>query len=326
MTLAMDEDGHAPLLPKRARLACMIAAAASIALAGCAGSPSAQRGYAVGSNFKDCAACPEMIVVPPGTFQMGRDGGTEDENRYQGPVRTVKIGYRFALGRTEVTNAQYAAFVQATGHKNETPCNTWSPEARRVVPNPEVSWSKPGYVYLPNQPVACVSWTDAKAYLAWLSEKTGETYRLPSEAEWEYAARAGETGLYIWGDDASAACRFANVYDQSADDGSRPFRPLGCDDGFAKAAPVAQFAPNAFGLHDMSGNVWEWVEDCYQMPYPPTPVDGSPQLSQGCDRRGVKGGSWGTNIVRHMPTFRGRDPVGLTTQLFGFRVARDVPQ
>jgi formylglycine-generating enzyme required for sulfatase activity len=301
-------------------------AAALFVLAGCASDAPTDRQYIAGNSFKDCPDCPEMIVIPGGSFDMGREGGTEDENRYQGPVRKVTIGYRFAVGRTEITNGQYAAFVKATGHKNETPCNTWTPEARRVVPTASVSWSSPGYPYLPNQPVACVSWTDAKAYLAWLSQKTGVTYRLLSEAEWEYAARAGTKGLYIWGDDETKACQFANVFDQSTNDPSRPFQPVPCNDGFPKAAPVAQLKPNAFGLHDMTGNVWEWVEDCYQMPYPPTPTDGSAQVTLGCDRRGVKGGSWGTAIPRQMPTFRGRDPVGLTTQLFGFRIARDVPQ
>jgi formylglycine-generating enzyme required for sulfatase activity len=298
--------------------------AAALSISACASGTPGSRDFAAGKNFRDCPECPEMIVVPSGAFVMGREGGTDDENRYQGPVRQVTIGYRFAVGRTEITNAQYAAFVKASGHKNETPCNMWN--GQRVVPTPGISWENPGYPYLPNQPVGCVSWNDAKAYVAWLSQKTGQKYRLLSEAEWEYAARAGTKGLYIWGDDETKACQFANVYDEAARDPSRPFPPVSCNDGFAKAAPVASLKPNGFGLHDMTGNVWEWVEDCYAMPYPPTPVDGSPQLTQGCERRGVKGGAWSTNTARQMPTFRGRDPATLVTQIFGFRIARDVPQ
>jgi formylglycine-generating enzyme required for sulfatase activity len=165
------------------------------------------------------------------------------------------------------------------------------------------------------------------AYVSWLAGHTGRKYRLLTEAEWEYAARAGTQGRFTWdATDMHQACRQGNVYDLS---GARtsdklPYGPVDCDDGFQGVAPVGRFAPNAFGLYDMISNVWEWIEDCYEMPYGATPVDGSAQLAVGCDRRGVRGGSWRTDIKRNRPAFRGRDPEALTSQIFGTRIARDL--
>ena len=199
-------------------------------------------------------------------------------------------------------------------------------------PVPGSNWADPAYgrPIRDDEPVACIRWSDAKSYVSWLAGLTGKKYRLLTEAEWEYAARAGTRGLHTWGDDKSAACRYANVHDQGADalaasKGIKlPYRPTPCDDGYTGVAPVGRFAPNAFGLHDMIGNVWEWVEDCYEMPYGATPVDGSAQLAKGCDRRGSRGGSWRTDYPRERPGFRGRDPEALTSQIFGTRIARDL--
>ena len=276
-----------------------------------------------GKTFKDCRDCPEMVVLPPGDFLMGRDGGEQD--RYEGPVRRVSIDYPFAAGRFEVTNAQYRRFVDATGHRTAgSGCNAFF--GNTVEPLPNTNWRDPGYgrPIRDDEPVACIRWSDAKAYVSWLSGHTGKKYRLLTEAEWEYAARAGTAGTFTWGEDPAAACRYGNIHDES---GARaapelPYGPPPCDDGFAGLSPVGRFEPNAFGLYDMIGNVWEWIEDCYEMPYPAAPADGSPQLATGCDRRGVRGGSWRTTIERQRPAFRGRDPEALTSQIFGMRVAR----
>ncbi|MEZ5498478.1 MAG: formylglycine-generating enzyme family protein [Steroidobacteraceae bacterium] len=277
-----------------------------------------------GRSFRDCKVCPQMVVVPPGKFMMGRDDG--EDGRYEGPVREVVIPKAFAVGRFEVTQAQYRAFVIASGHTSAgTGCNDF--RGNKVEPVPGTNWQDPGYgePVQDDQPVACVRWSDAAAYAAWLAGHTGKKYRLLTEAEWEYAARAGSSGTYTWGEQAELACRFANIHDRSA---ARrypdlPYEPPPCDDGYAGLAPVGRFAPNAFGLYDMIGNVWEWIEDCYEMPYGSTPVDGSAQLAVGCDRRGVRGGSWRTAYKRQRPSFRGRDPEALTSQIFGIRVARD---
>lgn len=280
-----------------------------------------------GALFKECEACPGMVVIPPGEFRMGAPGG--EAERPEGPVRTVRIPRAFAVGRYEITHGQYAAFVGATGHAYSRGCNMWDAEARKVTNFPGHDWRNPGYGRPPreNEPAACVSWNDAQAYVAWLRRKTGQPYRLLTEAEWEYVARAGSDAAFPWGDDPEQACRHANVYDASAADPSKPWAATRCSDGHAGVAPVASFPPNAFGLYDVIGNVWEWVEDCYRAPYPEdAPTDGSPlQVAAECDRRAVRGGSWASNVMRNRPAFRGRDPATLVTWIFGFRVARDLP-
>jgi len=295
----------------------------------------------VGTVFSDCKDCPSMVVVPPGSFLMGSEfvepaiegdvGNVQQEDRYEGPVREITIAKPFALGETQVTVAQFARFVADTGHETETACRYSHPSRGWQGPVEGFNWREaaPGRAAMPDQPVGCVSWRDAKAYVAWLADKTGKPYRLPSEAEWEYSARAGrpET-FYAWGDDPDEACEHGNVRDRYGSGGDKELLRTGadCHDGWAKVAPVKQFAANPFGLYDMTGNVWEWVEDCYRMPYPDdAPTDGSAyQVDGACDRRGTRGGSWITGIERQRPTFRGRDPETLTTWIFGFRVARDL--
>jgi len=170
-----------------------------------------------------------------------------------------------------------------------------------------------------------VSWYDVKAYVAWMAEKTGAPYRLPSEAEWEYAARAGTTSDYTWGDDPDAGCEVANYLDQAADQGLFRFDRVACNDGHPLVAPVGSLKPNAFGLYDMSGNVWEWVEDCYIVPYGPQATDGTAyQVDGKCDRRSVRGGSWHAPPTWQRPSFRGRDAEDLVSIAFGFRIARDL--
>ena len=278
-----------------------------------------------GKVFRDCPHCPEMVVLPPGRFVMGEDGGERD--RFEGPKRMVTINYSFAVGRFEVTNAQYREFVRTTGHPVAgTGCNAFMGD--KVLELPATSWANPGYgrPIADDEPVACLRWSDASAYASWLAGRTGKKYRLLTEAEWEYAARGGTTGRFTWGDDPAAACRNANIYDASGAkaSGKLPYGPAPCDDGYGGVAPVGRFKPNAFGLYDMIGNVWEWVEDCYEMPYAAAPVDGSAQLTRGCDRRVTRGGSWRSDLARQRAGFRGRDAEALTSQIFGMRVARDL--
>jgi formylglycine-generating enzyme required for sulfatase activity len=306
--------------------AALLAIAAVVPLAQAAGAGKASK---PGTVFKDCPDCPEMVVIPPGRFTMGVDGGEKD--RYEGPAHEVTIAYPFAAGRFELTNGQYRQFVEATGHATAgTGCNVFFGDRVEAVAG--TNWAEPNYgrPIRDDEPVACIRWSDAKSYVSWLAGKTGRKYRLLTEAEWEYVARAGTTGTHTWGDDPSTACRQANIHDKSAeklaaDNGIKlPYSPAPCDDGYPGLAPVGKFAANAFGLHDTIGNVWEWVEDCYEMPYPARPVDGSAQLAKGCDRRGSRGGSWRTDFHRQRPAFRGRDPEALTSQIFGTRIARDL--
>lgn len=293
-------------------------------LAACSMTPAKP---AVGKVFRDCPTCPQMVVVPPGEFDMGEAQGNEPD-RYEGPVHHVRINRAFAVGRFELTNGEYREFVKATGHKTAgTGCNVFL--GNSVVTPPGTSWADPYYgrPIADDEPVACIRWSDAQSYVNWLAGRTGKKYRLLTEAEWEYAARAGTQGRFTWdASDMSQACKVANTHDLSGAKSSDklPYAPVNCDDGYQGVAPVGRFAPNSFGLYDMIGNVWEWVEDCYQMPYAAQPADGSAQLAVGCDRRGARGGSWRTDIARNRPGFRGRDPEALTSQIFGTRVARDL--
>ncbi|MCP4924558.1 MAG: formylglycine-generating enzyme family protein [Gammaproteobacteria bacterium] len=279
----------------------------------------------VGAVFSDCANCPELVVVPAGRFTMGFDGGEKD--RYEGPVRSIYISKSFAAGRFEVTTAEYARFILDSGHQSGKGCFVW--DGRNAYMNDQADWRDAAYgrPSRAGEPVVCIDWRDAKAYTAWLAETTGQAYRLLTEAEWEYAARAGEQTTYTWGDLAETGCVYSNIFDRSAINVGVPavIEPADCHDGHAGVAPVGSREPNPFGLYDMSGNVWEWVEDCYVMPYADGPVDGSAyQVSGSCEVRAIRGGSWITGISRQRPSFRGRDPEGRKSQVFGFRIARDL--
>jgi formylglycine-generating enzyme required for sulfatase activity len=300
-------------------------------LASAAACTSAEEQSAI---FRDCDTCPSMVVVPAGEFELGvdwHDTMRSGKARYMGPPRTVRIARDFALGQTEVTNAQFAAFAAENPDAGSSSCAAWGGQNRTWGH----SWQNPGLdkPLLDDEPVVCVSWLDAKAYTEWLSQKTGERYRLATEAEWEYAAEGGTGSDQPWGDEPEALCAHGNVLDQSAlenatliaGSGTRPEMAAPCDDGFPLVAPVAQFEANALGLFDMVGNVWEWVEDCSIIPYPASVVSGEPvQVDGECELRSVRGGSWRTRAKRQTVAWRGRDPEPTSYHLFGFRVARDL--
>ena len=244
---------------------------AGVPVAASAASPPGPR------TLRDCPTCPQMVVVPAGRFRMGEDGG--EPERYEGPVREVTIAKAFALGRYEVTQAQYAEFVRLSGHRTAgAGCNAVVDGELKAVPG--ASWRDPGYgrPVRDDEPVACIRWSDAAAYAAWLAGRTGKKYRLPSEAEWEYAARAGAATRYAWGNEIGrnrANCESCG----SQWDGKQ-------------TAPVGSFPANRFGLHDMHGNVWELVEDCRNESYRGAPADARPWLGGDCARRMMRGGSW----------------------------------
>jgi formylglycine-generating enzyme required for sulfatase activity len=285
--------------------------------------------------FRDCDTCPLMVTIPAGSFLMGTavedrltDPRTGKPATSDGPQHTVRFDDSFALGKYEVTVDQYAAFVADTGYVTTDRCMDFS-KTDSFSFNSELNWSKVGFEQTGTQPVVCVSFFDAQAYTEWLSAKTGQRYRLPTESEWEYAARAGSTGPYHWGDDRMLTCEFANVRSQGAWTISKrqatADREEGfpCDDGMAQSATVGNYQPNAFDLHDVQGNAWEWVADCNHKDYAGAPTDGSAWLDEeACSFGVIRGGSYLNLVERSSATVRaGRPKNGGATNM-GFRVAR----
>jgi formylglycine-generating enzyme required for sulfatase activity len=260
--------------------------------------------------YRDCRACPAMARIPSGSFMMGSPPDESDRLTDEGPQHRVTIGYAFSLGKYEVTRGEFEAFVQATGRQTGESCYTRGPSGQwgRIQGK---SWRDPGFTQTARHPVVCVSWDDAKAYVAWLSQTTGKKYRLPTEAEWEYAARTGTTTARYWGGRHQDACQYANVDDALHD----------CRDGYAQTAPVGKFQPNRFGLYDLLGNVWELTEDCSHWSYTGAPSDGSFWLGD-CSVRMRRGGAWdgGPGLTR--AAARGRNAPGDRNHALGFRVAR----
>ncbi|MCY3598662.1 MAG: formylglycine-generating enzyme family protein [Gemmatimonadetes bacterium] len=265
--------------------------------------------------FRDCAFCPEMVVVPPGTFTMGSPESEEFRGAVEGPQHSVTIGAPFAVGAYEVTFAEWDACVQMGGCRYTPADRRWGRERR---------------------PVLYVSWEDAQAYVSWLSGLTGQPYRLLSEAEWEYVARAGTVTARYWGEGVSDLCRYAN----GAGGGSRArsFRGLRfsrgygietgaapCNDEYGGTAPVGSFAPNAFGLYDVLGNVSEWTQDCWNDSHRGAPADGSARESGDCDRRVLRGGSWFIGAWFLRSANRSMNLPDSRDMYYGFRVARSLP-
>ncbi len=288
-----------------------------------------------GEVFRDCPSCPEMVVIPAGTFEMGSPASEEGRYDDEGPQHPVTIG-AFALGRYEVKREEYATFAAATGRDVRGGCwilgvadnesggrsTTWSLDAG-------ASWREPGFAQGANHPVTCVSWQDAKEYVAWLRRETGFPYRLASEAEWEYAARAGTTTRWYWGNESGVRCDYANGRDATYKRylgerfGGNWNAPDDCTDDAGGTASVGGYGANDFRLFDMLGNVWEWTEDCWHGNYRGAPRDGTAWTSGGdCSRRVLRGGSW-FNIPRLLRSAaRLGYSSGSRVVHAGFRVAR----
>ncbi|MEM9059243.1 MAG: SUMF1/EgtB/PvdO family nonheme iron enzyme [Pseudomonadota bacterium] len=267
-----------------------------------------------GSRFRDCPECPEMVAIPGGDFQMGGEGGERGDGR----VAVSVAG--FALSRTEVTRAAFARFVQDTGRRIDPGCwywwGVWLFDGDRT-------WRDPGFAQTDDHPVVCNTYDDARAYTDWLTAKSGQRYRLPSEAEWEYAASAG-TGQAPWGDNVDLACGDANVHDAQGASVGVPLSSSRCDDGFVWTAPVGSFNANAFGLHDMMGNGWEMVDDCWNPSHDGRPATGGSRTSGDCNMRIYKGSNVLNFRDSYVPQHRFAG-VGAQPGIYGgFRVARDL--
>ncbi len=273
-----------------------------------------------GAGFRDCANCPEMVVVPAGSFLMGGVFGAEKLPAK--PVHKVVITHPFAIGKYEVTRGEYAEFAAATGRRAGSRCRYWSGDTLKDFRSDNTkSWRKPGFFQSDRHPVACVDWRDAKAYAAWLGKKTGKSYRLPSEAEWEYMARAGGRKNYFFGNSTDDLCRFVNGADGSM---SFEWRNKACSDGYPRTAPVGSFRPNAFGLHDVHGNVSEWVEDCWNKSYAGAPSGPEPWTAGQCASRVIRGGSWMDDPGFLRYAYREGTGIGSQASHKGFRLARNL--
>ncbi len=282
------------------------------------GTGAAQAQRQAGEAFRDCETCPQMVVVPAGTFQMG---STEAETSREGvpnpfailekPVHPVTIPQPFAAAKFAVTWVEFNVFSRDTG-TNPLGCWYWDAEAKTAKLDEERSWQFPGFPQTDfSQPVVCVSWDDAKKYTAWLSTKTGQRYRLLTEAEWEYAARAGTKTARYWGNAI----------------GSGNANCAGCGSRWdnKQTAPSGSFRPNAFGLYDMIGNAWQWTEDCWNEGYQAAPTDGTASTTGDCKHLVVRGGSWDYIPGNARAAIRVRLVTGYRDNNGGFRVARTLP-
>jgi len=282
--------------------------------------PPMAAGPTPGVAFKDCPECPEMMPLAGGRFRMGAptsEAGSRDAER---PVTDISVK-PFAIGVSEVTRGQFARFVDETGRGPDAGCwhlfVVWVWDGAR-------SWRDPGYPQTDAHPVACSSWPVAVAYAEWLSERTGERYRLPSEAEWEFAAR-GRAGDAPWGGDLSAACAYANVYDKTAIDSFGAWaETFDCRDAAATTAAAGSYKPNDFGLFDLFGNINEWTADCWNGSHSGRSATGAARRQGDRGPRVGKGGQFASAAPAARPAARDSG-IAIHPNIYGgFRVARDL--
>jgi formylglycine-generating enzyme required for sulfatase activity len=259
-------------------------------------SPGEERALRPRDGFKECDYCPAMVVVPAGELAMGSPQSETDRSPEEGPRHTVVFAKPFAVGRFAVTFEEWDACSAAGGCDGHVPSDEGWGRGRRPVIN--------------------VSWYDAKAYVAWLSRRTGAEYRLLSEAEREYVARAGTTTPFWWG--ASLSTREANYKGDVVSAGNSK------DEYRKQTLPVDMFEPNPWGLYQVHGNVYDWVEDCFNETYQGAPLNGSAWMTGDCDRRGHRGGSWFSNPWALRSAARNRNFAFTRFDFIGFRVARSL--
>ena len=294
-------------------------------------------GFEPGQQFQedlgnDEAFGPVMVVIPSGSFVMGSPEDEEDRVDNEGPRFRVNFERGFALSRTEISVAQFRRFIEETGYTTDAERNgssrTYRAGSGRIDDQDDINWQNDylGEEAEDNLPVIHVSFNDAQAYVNWLARRTGRPYRLPSEAEFEYALRAGTATPFWWGEESPGEPT-ENVTgdgDEFTDRRSwtNAFRRY--NDGFWGPAPVGSLQSNPFGLYDMGGNVMEWIEDCWHDSYVRAPSDGSAWVNPGCSRRMIRGASWSSSPAMSRSAFRLSSRMDSTDARVGFRVARDL--
>lgn len=290
-----------------------------------------------GESFVDAMADggfsgPRMRVLPVGRFRMGSPESEVGRNASEGPPRSVRVPRGIAMGQSEITVADFRAFVEATGYRtdaeNAGSSSAYQERSGRVARTRAINWrhNYKGDSAKDKLPVVHVSFHDAHAYAAWLSAQTGARYRLPTEAEFEYALRAGSNTPYWWGEGAPVRVveNLTGARDRSRSKREWNIAFANYGDGYWGPAPVRSFQPNGFGLYDMGGNVSEWVEDCWHDSYARAPEDSSAWVNPGCTRRVLRGGSWGSPPDQVRSAFRQSVAPENRGGRFGFRLVREL--
>lgn len=291
-----------------------------------------------GQSFRDtqadksfCAACPDMVVLPVGKFTMGTSKSEQKRLasansfiasyvEHEGPQRIVEISRAFAVAQKHVTKKQFSMFVDESHYDIVDGCIRWDGNSWSF--DQKLNWKFPGFEQKDNHPVVCISWNDAKQYIDWLKRKTGKRYRLLSEAEYEYAIRAvrrpDEIETYFFPDEL--LCGYAN----GADASSNLHWRYECRDSYPFTAPVGSFATNDFGLFDIVGNAWSYVEDCWNDTYDKAPTNGSAWLTGDCRLRVVRGGAWDGGRESLRSAHRSNNDLNDRKAIRGLRIARDL--
>jgi formylglycine-generating enzyme required for sulfatase activity len=272
----------------------------------------------------------KFVLIPAGTFYMGSPESDTQAGPDEKPQHQVRITQPFYLGVHEVTRGQFRRFVDEAGYQTQAEKDGkgglgWNEDAKKPEKNPRYTWQNPGFEQTDDHPVVNVSWNDAVAFATWLSRKEGNTYRLPTEAEWEYACRAGTKTHYSCGDDPEGLAAVGNIADGTSK-AKYPDRAwaigIAARDGYIHTAPVGRFQPNQFGLYDMHGNVWEWCSDGYAADYYWQSPGDDPQGAAGAAPRVHRGGSWSSNTRDCRSAYRDKIAPGYRSSGVGFRLAR----
>jgi formylglycine-generating enzyme required for sulfatase activity len=274
----------------------------------------------VGESFYECEMCPTIGVAPAGSFTMGSPKNEPQRADGEAELR-VSIPRPFLVGKDAVTRFLFAAFVKATGHRMDDGCFAWT--GREWKQQPDSNWRSPGFDQTDQHSVVCVNWRDAKAYVEWLASRTGKPYRLLSESEREYVARAGTTTPFWWGSSITPA--------QANYDGNFIYAGGGSKGKYRQGtvssvnSPIERnFEYNSFGLQNVHGNVWEWTEDCWNESNVGNPGNGRPRTTGDCTKRVLRGGSWHSEPQSLRSASRLGMDAGFRSNLIGFRVARDL--
>jgi sulfatase modifying factor 1 len=271
----------------------------------------------------------DMIVIPAGHFTMGSDAierahndAMKDLARHEQPRHEVTVA-SFLLAKFDVTRGEFAEFVAQTGYTS-VGCNVWDGFKWSAVAT--ASWKNPGFEQTDRDPVVCVNAADVDAYIRWYSAKTGEKYRLPSEAEWEYAARAGTTTSRFWGDDLAQQCTYANgsALSYSKAFPQEPDVNRSCSEGYVYTSPVGTYQPNPWGLYDMAGDAWQWTADCWNNSYAGAPADGTAWTTGDCALRPYRGGSWYDGPWQLRSAMRNDGKIDGRYNGVGFRLASSI--